>query len=336
MVEVTPKSKKNEIFDAYQELLDKVQENKTVTHQEAKQHKDDVEVVTKASNFNPEHIVSTLAQVKLTTNQGLDMLEKRLIEEYRRLNELQTAIKLETENLEELHQITKNADSLTALILAQKEQRARFEEEMAQKKADLQREIETKQEQWNREQDQFDLERKERIARFKKECQREEEEYRYTIATEHKRDQDVYEAKKLALEKELVEKRTQLEQEFSKREQLLVTAEEELKTLRVKVAQFPQELEHAITTTETEVRQSVERDYGFKMDLFNKEIIGDKKLNQQIIASLQDKIKEQEQMIKQLTQKSDIANSQVQSIAIKALESASGTYELKKSPQVSL
>ena len=54
---------------------------------------------------------------------SLDKLEEKLVNEYKILENLQQAIAVEKKNLEELYQISANADSLSALILAQKEKR---------------------------------------------------------------------------------------------------------------------------------------------------------------------------------------------------------------------
>ena len=59
------------------------------------------------------------------------------------------------------------------------------------------------------------------------------------------------------------------------------------------------------------------------MTLKEKETESEKKLNQQKIASLEAKVKEQEAFIAQLTQKANDATQQVQAIACKALEASS-------------
>jgi hypothetical protein len=53
-----------------------------------------------------------------------------------------------------------------------------------------------------------------------------------------------------------------------------------------------------------------------------KETEGERKLNQQTVASLQAKIKEQEEQIHQLTRRADDAGTQVQNIAVRAIEGA--------------
>ncbi len=253
-------------------------------------------------------------------------MEQRLVAEYRRLNDLQEAIKLESVELEELHQIKKNVNTLNAILLAQKEYKARFEQEMQQEENDFALEVGTKRVQWAKEQEGMESERKERELRIKKERAREEEEYRYTTMLERKKEQDSYEARQAMQEKELEERRSRVLQELKQREEIIVASEAEFNVMKERIERFPKELEKAIKDTETNTRENIERTYQYEMDLAAKELNGERKLNSQIITSLQDKIKEQENFIRQLTQKTDEAGTQVQAIALKALEGASFRY----------
>jgi len=111
--------------------------------------------------------------------------------------------------------------------------------------------------------------------------------------------------------------------DLKNREDAILVSETELETLKGRVENFPKELEKAVRDTEKTTRESLERNYRFQMDLAAKELEGEHKLNYQIINSLQSKIKEQEEFIRQLTHKTDEAGTQVQAIALKALEGAS-------------
>lgn len=321
--EISEKSKKNEILEAYHELLNKINEGKVISNQEVKKQKDNEEIVFKAATFDVEHIINDLAQVKLEIVQGIGELEKKLTGEYRRLAELQSAITIETDNLKEIHEIKKNADSLAALLLAQKEYRTRFEAQMEQRKNELEHAIQIKQIEWQHEQEQYEQDKKERDLRLKKERVREEEEYRYTLTLDRKKDQNAYEEKQNTLDRALQEKTTAFEKSCIEREAILADQEEELKTLRIRVTQFPHELETGIKNAEKTVKELLDREYRYKMELLAKETEGEKRLTQQMITSLQDKIKEQDGLIHQLSNKADTASNQVQSIALKALESAS-------------
>src|SRR3990167_8887062 len=82
-------------------------------------------------------------------------------------------------------------------------------------------------------------------------------------------------------------------------------------------------LEQKIKKTEKETREAIETKYKYQIDLNNKEIEGERNLNQQVVASLKDKIKEQDTFIIELSQRANDSTKQVQSIALKALEGSS-------------
>lgn len=322
--EVSSKSTKNEIYEAYQSLLNKVKGSKQESHQTETKRKQEVEVVDRASGMTLDKIIKNLAQVKVDIGQAVDTLENNLTEEYRKLSDMQEAIKIESHNLEEMHGIKANADSLSALLMAQKECKQKFEDEMFTKKAEFDNEITELHDAWEKEQQNYILNKKELDTKVKKDRTREEEEYGYNLQLERKKDLDNYDARKTMMEKELEEKRETVLRDLTQRESIIKTQEDEFKALKNQVAQFPLELEKNIKETAKTVTENLERQYKHQIDLSSKEIDGERKLNQQMIATLQAKIKEQESFIKQLTQKADDATSQVQSIAIKALEGTSG------------
>lgn len=320
--EVSSKNTKNEILAAYQDLLEHVSDTKQETHQEIEKLHEEERLVTKASSYTIDHIITNLAQVKLSISQNLDQLEQKLLAEHRQFLELQTAIKIEKENIEKIHQIKINVDSLAALLLAQKEYKRSFDLEIEQKRKDYDHEVAQKRNLWRKEQEDYELEQKEVEARLKKERIREHEEYKYTLELERRRDSDLYAAKKESLEKEITEKRVEFQKEFAQREELLSSQEQKIESLRARVAQFPEELELAIENKEKSVTEGLENKYRYQTDLATKEIEGEKKLNQQIISSLREKIKEQEEQIKTLIQKVTDMGNQVQAMALKALESS--------------
>ncbi len=124
---------------------------------------------------------------------------------------------------------------------------------------------------------------------------------RRILQLQRKKDQDAYETRKMGLERELHDKKTTLQKEFAEREALIAAREEEYAQLKKTVTLFPEQLEKAVRDAENKATEAIESHYKFKMDLTSKEIEGEKKLNQQIISSLREKIKEQDEYIKQLT-----------------------------------
>lgn len=324
MIDVSEKSKKNEIFDAYQSLLKKIQETKKESHQEVQVKQHNENIVVKAAKFDTEQIVVTLSQAKLMITQNLSLLEKKLIEEYNRLNELQEAIKFESKNLEELHQIKKNADSLAALLCAQKEHKVSFETELEERKKAFELESDTKRAEWKLEKERHDQAKLEYETTNKKDRIRNEEEYAYKTTLERKKDHDAYEIRKQGLERDLIERKEIFEKSCSARQAILDASENELVLLRSRVAMFPKELNDAVDTAKEAISKSLEQEHRYTTNLKSMEVEGERKLQQQTINSLQAKIKEQDALMKELSTRTEDASKQVQSIAIKALEGAAG------------
>ena len=288
-----------------------------------KKETEEKEVVKSASENSVEEIVKRLAGLKLEIVKNVDSLEEKLIAEYRRFVELQQAIDVQTKSLEEIYGIQAEAETLTALINTQKEKKDAFDVEMDRKKTELDVVITETKQQWKKEQEEYEAAKKERDMLLKKERQREEDDYTYNLQLTRKKDADTYEAKRVALEKELIEKRTAVENELSEREATVASKEKELVELGLKVEAFPKELDKAVKETEKNVTEKIETKYKHQTDLSAKEIEGERKLSKQIIDALEGKIKEQEEQIKQLTQKADDSVAQVQKIAVKAIEGAS-------------
>lgn len=320
---ISEKSTKTEILEAYNGLLAQAKVQKAADQKLVKKETEEKEVVRSASENSVEEIVKRLAALKLEIVKNVDSLEEKLIAEYRRFVELQRAIDVQTKSLEEIYGIQAEAESLTALISTQKEKKDAFDVEMERKKTESDIVIAETKQQWKKEQEEYEAAKKERDMLLKKERQREEDDYAYNLRLTRKKDVDTYETKKTILEKELTEKRTVVENELTEREAAVASRERELDELRLKVESFPIELDKAVKETEKNVTEKIETKYKHQTDLSAKEIEGERKLSKQIIDALEGKIKEQEEQIRQLTQKADDSVAQVQKIAVKAIEGAS-------------
>src|SRR3990167_1501220 len=86
---------------------------------------------------------------------------------------------------------------------------------------------------------------------------------------------------------------------------------------------FPAELLRATQETEKNVTEKLKFKYDFEAKLAQKKVECERKLHQQMIVALEAKVASLEMQIKQLTDKSNQANLQVQDIAVKAIEGAS-------------
>lgn len=321
--EMSLKNTKNEILEAYQEACKKLEESKRTDRQVEKARTEKKEVVETALQNSVERVVNNLAELKLGIAKSLDELEGQLIGESKKLNGIRQAIEIENGNLLEIHEIRATADSLAALLYAQKEKRQQFETQIVQEKTSFEVDMADKLLQWKKEQEEFERQKKEREDQLKKDRQREQEEYAYSLKLERKRDEDGYAARSAALEKDLEEKRASFEKSSAEREVALASRENELAELRSRVEAFPKDMEKALRDAEKSITERLQFTNKFEKEMLDKEVSGEQKLSQQVITSLEGKIKEQDEQIRQLTQKANEAGVQVQSIAIKAIEGAS-------------
>jgi hypothetical protein len=322
--EISGKNTKTEILEAYEELLARIKAEKQADRQTEKKKTEEKEIVKTVSENSIEKIVKNTANIKFEIVKSFDSLEEKLIAEHKKLTELQQAINIETKNLEEIFQIKINADSLAALLLAQKEKSRNFEAEITRKQAEFDAEMTQKRVKWEREQQDFEQAKHEKEEQLKKERKREDEEYSYNLQLKRKKDNDAYETRKAELEKELTEKQARIEKELAEREININQKEKEFAELKSMVDSFPGRLEKAVKEAENAVRESLELKYRHETDIAAKELEGERKLNEQIISTLKAKIKEQDEIIKQSTQKANEAGIQVRDIALKAIEGASG------------
>jgi hypothetical protein len=322
--QITEKSTKSQILQAYNEAIAKLKEQKQEDRRTEKKKEEEGKIVKQASENTIDKIVNGISRTKIEIMNALDDVGENLVEEFKKLEEIKKAKEIETNYLNDIYEIKTNADSLSALLLAQKEKKTNFESEIENKRDTFEEEMTQKKLQWKLEQENFENQKKERESQLKKDRQREEDEYNYNLQLKRKKDADEFADQKAKLEKELIDKRASVEKELSEREANVVLKEKELAELRAKVEQFPKVLETTIKETEKSITEKMEFKYKHQSELAQKEMEGEGSLHKQIVQSLENKIKEQTEQIKQLTQKANESVQQVQVIAIKAIESAAG------------
>jgi len=321
--QISEKNTKSQILQAYNEAVSKLKEIEKEDRKISKKKEEETKIVKEASENSVEKIVNGISKAKIEIMNSLDEVSEMLTSEFKKLEGLQKAIELESNYLNEIYDIKVNADSLSAILLAQKEKKASFDSEIENKKNAFEEEMLQKKLQWKIEQENYENQKKERDAQLKKDRQREEEEYNYNLKLNRKKDADNYLEQKTRLDKELSDKRASVEKELNEREEIVAAREKEFSELKLKVEQFPKELENAIKETEKSVIEKIELKYKHQAELAQKEMEGERSLNKQMIISLENKIKEQAEQIKQLTLKVNDSGQQVQTIAIKAIESSS-------------
>ena len=309
---ISTKNTKSEIIQAYDELLKKVREKSSDNLKAKKEKEEKRETVKHASGNSHEKIVKNIADLKLSVTSILDGIEGDMIGKFKGLNQLEAAIQIENRRLEELYDIKVNADTLAALLMAQKEKKLDFEMEMDAHKKE-----------WENEQREKEAIAKEESKRIEMLGNRKEEEYEYNLKLARKKENDAYQEKKAVMEKELAERKAAVEKELSESKERINAQEREFTEMRSKVEGMAKEIENAVKEAEKAVTETLETKHKHSSDVLKVEIEGERKLNKQLVDSLEKKIKEQDAMIRHLTEKADIAGGQVKEIAVKAVEGAS-------------
>jgi myosin heavy subunit len=322
-MEGSEKNTKAEILKAYDALLKNVQSAKADAPKQMQEEKQRKETLEKVAGISGEGIVKNIIALKSDLSNSLDEILQSLTGEFKKLEEIRAAIAVEKKSLEDMYSLSANTDSLAAMLLAQKEKKENFEKEMEEKENAFANEMTAKKEQWETEKTKQKTEEKEYTDELTKRRKREEEEYAYKLKIQRQKEQDEYDSKKLQLEKELTDKKAQFEQESSTRELNLKNAETELAELRKNNAEFPAKMEKALKDKDAEISKQLETKYNFDIQLLSKQNEADIRLKNQIIASLQEKIKEQQEQLKEYTDKANRAEANVKDIAVKAIENAS-------------
>jgi archaellum component FlaC len=320
---VSEKSTKAEILKAYETLLKDVQKSKSNIPKQVHEEKQKTEILEKVSGITNDNIVNGIVELKSNLSNSLDDIQKSLTGEFKKLEEIRAAIALEKKTLEDLYSLSTNTDSLAAMLLTQKEKKEHFEKNMKEIENSFANDMAEKKVQWELEKTKQKVEEKEYSENLTKRRKREEEEYSYNLKIKRQKEQDDYDNRKSQLEKELVDKKTSFDQEISHREMSLKSAEAELAELRKSNAEFPSKLEKALKDKETEVTKQLQAKYNFDIKLTEKQNEADIRLKEQIIVSLQEKIKEQQEQLKEYADKVNRAEANVKDIAVKAIENAS-------------
>lgn len=79
---------KTEILNAYNELLQKIQETKQDNPKTEQEKKIKEATVTNATNLSDEKIIGQISSLKLTLNKTLDKIEDDLSGEYQKLKRI--------------------------------------------------------------------------------------------------------------------------------------------------------------------------------------------------------------------------------------------------------
>jgi two-component sensor histidine kinase len=110
----------------------------------------------------------------------------------------------------------------------------------------------------------------------------------------------------------------------------LKESENELASLRAQAENFESRLSEAVQKAQAETEKRLQSVYAYEKELRQKEVEGIINLKDHQIQTLQSKIKEMEQQLKEASAKVDVSEKTVKDIALKAIESANKTQFIER------
>ena len=322
---VTIKSTKQEMLDAYNDLVQKLEQKREeeLKPEKKAEEKKIQKVIENTDKLTLDKIAQETGKLKSEISRTISDLVEKLEAELVKYDEMKTAVATKEKELSEIYEIQKSASSLAALIEAQNQRRKDFELEMEEKKGKLVLEIEETRKKWEQEKFEYETQLKERKEQEEKLRKREKEEYEYNFKREQLLSKNRFEDDKNQAEKELKEKIAQAENDLSEREQRIAEREQRINDLEKQIADLETNEREVIAKAIKDASDKLKLDYESKEKLFNKEFEGERNVLNTRIQSLEEIVSKQNQQIAALTQQIEKASVKVQDIAVKAIEGSS-------------
>ena len=303
-------------FSALQDELEMSRDSSDPKAEELARHKEN-DVRQAVEGVSVDGVVEQISKLGLEISRALNGVSEKLVDEVNRLATLRAAVGLERQELERLHKIDVAATALDQMVQDYEKQKEQLEAEIA-----TQRSV------WEDNVASTERERKEQEESLKKQRQRDIDEYEYKKNLERKRAQDKYDEDLRLQEKKNKEKQEALDKSWSEREGVLREQEEELKRLRKEALDFPARLQREMEQAAAQAVKAAAQQAEQQALLLKKESEGDKRIAELQIKGLEDMVARQNSQIVELHKQVDEAKRQVQEIAVRAIEGASGAKTL--------
>jgi hypothetical protein len=285
----------------------------------------EAEIRQAVAEITVEDVVKRISGLGLEITKSLSQLSERLVVEVEKLQNVREAVSLETRELERLHKIDIAATALDQLLV-----------DYGKQKDDLEADISRGREAWTKEEVERERQQKESEDNLKKQRQREVDEYEYKKSLERKKAQDKYDEEIRLVEKNNKEKQEALEKGWQQREGAIKEKEAEWAQVKREVEGFPERLKKETDAAVTTATRAAEQKLEHQTLLTQKDSQAEKRFAEIQIKSLEDTLARQTAEIEMLRKQVEEAKLQVQDIAIKAIEGASGAKALTDVKQVLL
>jgi hypothetical protein len=312
------------ILQEFQRILaeKKRWEYQVVTKEEEAEKEKNKQLLAVASTYLPDTIIRNLADLQLDFGNIVTQLCDRLDTEVEKLEQLQQAIAIETQDLQQLKQVRIVADVLHLLRQEHQEKLRAIENETARQQEALEKDWTQKRKAWIKEQEEIEIRTQESQERLQTQRKQEEADYTYKVERQRKIESDRYEQEKRMLEKELAEQGQKKEKNWTEREQFLSVNQALFEENQTKVSGYEEALKQAYQKAKDEAIQEVSREEKVKADLVEKEWEGTQQGYEVKISALEATIARNNEQISDLSVQLQAVTRQAQELAQRAFSSA--------------
>jgi hypothetical protein len=283
------------------------------------------EIRSAVEQISVDSVAQQISALGGQISRSLVDISEQLTGEVELLASVREAVQLERQELERLHRIDITATSIDQLV-----------QDYARERERLEAEVETRRSEWEQESRTSEREHKEAEEALRKQRQRENEDFEYKKQLERKKAQDKYEEETRLLEKKNQERQQELERSWAQRETSLKEREDELARLRKEVEDLPARIAAAKEAALTEATRQAAANYEQQILVLRKDAEAERRVGELQVRTLQETLNRQGEHIASLEKALEEAKRQVQDIALKAIEGASGSRALSHVNQIAM
>ncbi|MEB3219077.1 MAG: hypothetical protein VKN72_22965 [Nostocales cyanobacterium 94392] len=318
------KNSKQQLMQAFEQIIAEKQklDSKIATKQEEAEKEQDKQILTAASAYTVDSIVKGLADLQLEFGSIVNELSEKLAKENSKLDELNRAIEVETQYLQQLQKIRVVADTIDVLTQEHQENLIKLEEDIQKKREALEKEKQQTLQELEKEQAKFEEAERAYNELLAKNREKEQEEYQYKLENSRKINEDSYRETKRQLEREIQEATRQKEKNWVEREKIIKQRQPLLEEYQKKVASFPTELDVEVKKAREEAIKDTSQKAKVEADLFEKEWEGSKQSYELKITSLEQIIDRQNQQIESISNQLQETLKQAKDLAMRAFDSS--------------
>ncbi len=274
---------------------------------------------TSLSGLTADKLTVALATNANAIQQTFATLQGEIANAFQNLTDIREAITFEREELERLHGAEVVASSIEELVRQYDSKTAYLEAAYSEKEKELDQRIAEA--------------RANEILRTEetnKNRRREDEQYLYNINRQRTLEKEKFDDEMRLARKKFAEEEEANKKSFAERAAALAAQEKEVSDLRVKVANFPDELEKAVNARVAIATSSLKKDLNQEFALKEKDLQTSLTLAQARATAAESAKEVLAQEIVNLHAKIEAAQARVSDIAKAAVDSASGQVAMQK------